>query len=71
MQIILDAINRLDQALDEAAKRQAAREIGSAIGSAIGGSTGLMALERTETEIDAMTLQEIETWANFVRAQIV
>lgn len=71
MQELLDAINQLDNALTEAAKRQAARDIGSAIGSAVGASTGLMELQRTEPEIDAMTLEEIETWANFVRAQIV
>lgn len=66
MQAILDAINRLNEALNEAEKRQAARDIGAAIGTAIGTGSSLY---RTPEQIDAMSLAEIESWAATCEAE--
>lgn len=55
---LLDAINRLDQALTEAAARDAAL----AIGEAIGGSVGYP-LKKTPEEINAMSWPEMQQWA--------
>lgn len=67
MQELLDAINRLDEALNEAAKRQAARDIGAAIGAALGTA---VTIYRTPEQIDAMSLTEIEAWAEGVELEV-
>lgn len=59
------AIDRLNAALDELEKRLAARALGVAIGAALGTSVSIY---RTEAQIDAMTLSEIDNWANTVEA---
>lgn len=64
---MLEAIERLRAALNEAEKRQAARDLGAAIGSAIGTSSTLF---RTDEQIEAMTLEEIDAWATDVEASI-
>lgn len=60
-QDLVDAINRLDNALNELAEREAAQDIGAALGSAIG-----YPLVKTSAEIDAMTLAEIHDWRNAI-----
>jgi hypothetical protein len=53
------AIDRLNAALDELEKRQAARALGVAIGNVLGTTSTNY---RTPSQIDAMSLSEIDAW---------
>jgi hypothetical protein len=64
---MLEAIERLNNALNESAKRKAARELGVAIGTEIGTSATIY---RTPEQIDAMSLAEIGAWGESVQMVI-
>ena len=64
MNDLQDAINEFRQAVEEYAKRVAARKVGAAIGAIIGASA--YPHKKTEAEIDAMSLSQLETWVNSV-----
>lgn len=67
MKEIEEAIKRLNRAIDELEKRQAAKAIGAAIGAALGTTVSIY---RTDAQIDAMSLSEIDTWAGDVATEI-
>jgi hypothetical protein len=64
---MLEAIERLRNAVNEAEKRQAARDLGAAIGAALGTAATIY---RTPEQIDAMSLAEIDAWVEGVQMEI-
>ena len=67
MQELLDAINRLNNALNDLEKRQAAFDIGVAIGNELGTGSGLY---RTPAQIEAMSNAEINAWGANIEASV-
>jgi len=65
MNPLQEAIEEYRAATAELAKRVAAKKIGAAIGTALGASATLW---RSDTQIDGMTLAEIEAWVDEVEA---
>jgi len=65
MQEILDAINRLDNALNEAAARDAALDLGEAIGNYVGAA--MYVNKRTPEQINAMSWPDMTAWSQQVK----
>ena len=63
MNEVNDALRDLIDAVGEMNKRIKAKALGAAIGSALGTAVRIY---RTDTQIDNMALNEIDTWASQV-----
>lgn len=63
-QELQDAINEAKAAIEAAVKRLKAKHVGALIGAAIGNS--IYALAKTDAQIDAMSVAEIDTWLDAI-----